>query len=138
MLGEPCTFSSSVQLCVSCSPTQLLRRLLLQPCSCHNCEPLSFLPNKGSPRSSQQHHSLHLPSASIHTRVSAPGVAGGQPCASVTGSLLTHQAIVGTCTLGYISTCTPAHSHNRACTVAELGLEGVFMNSHNRNYGQSQ
>lgn len=138
LLGELCTFSSCIQLCIACSSPQLLRRLLLQSCSCHNCEPSSFLPNKGSPRKSQHLHSLHLPSAFIHTRASVPGVGGGQPYASVPGSLLTYQAIAGTCSLGYISACTLAHSHNRACMVAELGLESVFMNSHNRNCGQSQ
>lgn len=52
LLGELCTFSSCIQLCTACSPPQLLGKLLLPSCSCHNCEPLSFLPNKGSPRSS--------------------------------------------------------------------------------------
>lgn len=49
------------------------------------------------------------------------------------GSLLTYQAAVGSCFLGYVSACTVAHRYNTASTVAELGLEGVLTNSHSRN-----
>lgn len=66
LLGKPCSFFSCIQLPIACSP--LLRRLLLQSCSCHNCEPLSFLSNKGSPKGSQQHYPLHLTPAAVPTR----------------------------------------------------------------------
>lgn len=129
------TFSSCIQLLIACSPLQLLRRLLLQSCSCHNCEPFSFLSNKGSPKGNQQHCPLHLPPAAVHTRASVPGVAGGQPCASVPGSSLTYQDLAGTHSLGYISACTLAHSQDRACTV--LGLGAVFITAATGT-GQSQ
>lgn len=122
LLGKPCTFSSCIQLLIACSPSSSSGHCYYRNVAAIIVSLYLSSLTKAVPRAA-------LPTAPPTCSCAHKGF-------SAWGSWWTALCICpwqltdlpgnwGSHSLGCIPACTPAHSHDRACTV--LGLEGVFV-----------